>query len=67
MDELSRLERNKERRQVREKQKANLKNGGDGDSKGTTRKCANCNRAGHIKTNKKYVSSISGLTIMSLG
>lgn len=53
LDELSRLERNKERRQVREKQKANLKNGADGDSKGTTRKCANCNRAGHIKTNKK--------------
>ncbi|KAK7719315.1 hypothetical protein SLS57_005814 [Botryosphaeria dothidea] len=61
MDELSRLERNKERRQVREKQKANLKNGGDGDSKGTTRKCANCNRAGHIKTNKKMCPILNGI------
>ncbi|GME22157.1 Transcription factor TFIID complex [Neofusicoccum parvum] len=61
LDELSRLERNKERRQVREKQKANMKNGGDGDSKGTTRKCANCNRAGHIKTNKKMCPMLNGI------
>ncbi|KAB2576289.1 putative transcription initiation factor TFIID 111 kDa subunit [Lasiodiplodia hormozganensis] len=61
MDELSRLERNKERRQVREKQKANMRNGGDGDSKGTTRKCANCNRAGHIKTNKKMCPMLNGI------
>lgn len=25
---------------------------------GTTRKCANCGQVGHIKTNKKYVSSL---------
>lgn len=71
--ELARLERNKERRHAREKQKGIFKptvdpaeNAIDGSpaaatpaptekSTGTSRKCANCGLAGHIKTNKKYV------------
>jgi hypothetical protein len=67
--ELARLERNKERRHAREKQKGLIKAGnvetGEAASPsatpgavekptGTTRKCANCGQAGHIKTNKKY-------------
>lgn len=64
--ELARLERNKERRHAREKQKGIIHTDADGASPsstpaksvekptGTTRKCANCGQAGHIKTNKKY-------------
>ncbi|KAL8993783.1 MAG: hypothetical protein Q9169_006088 [Polycauliona sp. 2 TL-2023] len=64
-EELARLERNKDRRLARDKQKG----GRDGDaadipgspasvvrppgkSAGTQRKCANCGQVGHIKTNK---------------
>jgi hypothetical protein len=66
-NELLRLEKNKERRLVREHQKSLKKqigNGDPGDSGGnktpgqTQRKCANCGQHGHIKTNKKYVFSI---------
>lgn len=63
-NELSRLNRNKERRFAREKQKGVVRtSGGDspaeggsgsGKSAGTQRKCANCGQVGHIKTNKKY-------------
>jgi hypothetical protein len=59
--ELSRLQRNKERRFAREKQKGVFK-ASTGDSPadgakvaGTQRKCANCGQVGHIKTNKKCV------------
>lgn len=65
--ELIRLERNKERRHAREKQKGMFRASFEGDigspsgspaptdkPTGTTRKCANCGQAGHIKTNKKY-------------
>ncbi|KAG9235417.1 putative transcription initiation factor TFIID kDa subunit [Amylocarpus encephaloides] len=62
--ELARLERNRERRFAREKQKGNLGKHSDSagagspstSSKpgGTNRKCANCGQTGHIKTNKKY-------------
>jgi hypothetical protein len=65
--ELARLERNRERRKAREKQKRGKSLGVDiaGSPEGsatpavekptgTTRKCANCGQAGHIKTNKKY-------------
>ncbi|KAL8777193.1 MAG: hypothetical protein Q9213_007965 [Squamulea squamosa] len=65
-EELARLERNKDRRLARDKQKGVR----DGDttnppgspspatrpstkSAGTQRKCANCGQVGHIKTNKK--------------
>ncbi|TVY59495.1 putative transcription initiation factor TFIID 111 kDa subunit [Lachnellula suecica] len=73
--ELARLERNKERRQAREKQKGILPSIGadlDGGSPsstpaksiekptGTTRKCANCGQAGHIKTNKKLCPMLNG-------
>lgn len=67
-DELLRLQRNKERRMAREKQKG-LSTDGAADSPtspddvkapvrapkpaGTARKCANCGIVGHIKTNKK--------------
>ncbi|KAH0536909.1 hypothetical protein FGG08_006247 [Glutinoglossum americanum] len=66
-EELARLSRNKDRRVAREKQKGLLADGAamSPDSPGspsasnmkvigTTRKCANCGRVGHIKTNKKY-------------
>ncbi|EON67046.1 hypothetical protein W97_06163 [Coniosporium apollinis CBS 100218] len=66
LDELARLERNKERRHVREKAKG-LHNGsssqpatpgspsaGPSKAAGTQRRCANCGQVGHIKTNKKY-------------
>lgn len=62
--EEARLNRNKERRHAREKQKALQQQIHDGDPDspapsvergGTTRKCANCGLQGHIKTNKKYV------------
>lgn len=69
--ELARLERNKERRHAREKQKGIFRPSEDRDTEdpnatpapaekatGTTRKCANCGRTGHIKTNKKYCSPL---------
>jgi hypothetical protein len=56
---LERLQKNKERRLVRDNQKK-MKQGMPASASGigvkpgqTQRKCANCNRAGHIKTNKK--------------
>jgi len=71
--ELARLERNRERRHAREKQKGKVTNARASTNEpenalspsstpapslekptGTTRKCANCGQAGHIKTNKKY-------------
>lgn len=74
--ELARLERNKERRHAREKQKGIYKeevNPNDAASPsstpvpsteskptGTTRKCANCGQAGHIKTNKKLCPMLNG-------
>ncbi|PQE20352.1 transcription initiation factor TFIID subunit 1 protein [Rutstroemia sp. NJR-2017a BBW] len=78
--ELDRLERNKDRRHAREKQKSKqsqaLQNAG-GQSMagspsasgaantvekptGTTRKCANCGQAGHIRTNKKLCPLLNG-------
>lgn len=69
--ELARLERNKDRRIARDKQKG-LHTDGAADSPispqsptaaplpkaiGTQRKCANCGQVGHIKTNKKYCIS----------
>lgn len=71
--ELARLERNKDRRIARDKQKG-LHTDGAADSPispaspaaapgpkttGTLRKCANCGQIGHIKTNKKYAPFIS--------
>src|SRR5437667_8039463 len=73
-EELARLERNKERRIARDKQKGLIRgDAGDAGSPvslnsatpgaqkpvGTQRKCANCGQVGHIKTNKKYVSHCS--------
>lgn len=70
--EHARLSRNKERRLAREKQKNKkgaqpLMDAAASPSStpapsvekaaGTTRKCANCGQAGHIKTNKKYYCS----------
>ncbi|EEP76176.1 conserved hypothetical protein [Uncinocarpus reesii 1704] len=68
-DELQRLQRNKERRHAREKQKSLMTEPREGSPetanspaptaapKGATqRKCANCGQVGHIKTNKKYDS-----------
>lgn len=71
--ELARLERNKDRRLAREKQKG-LRNGDMEDSPaspsstipvmpksaGTQRKCANCGQVGHIKTNKKLCPMLNG-------
>ena len=71
-DEMKRLEKNQERRFVRERQKGRLNKRQASPTPdravspsatpiptvekatGTTRKCANCGQAGHIKTNKKY-------------
>jgi transcription initiation factor TFIID subunit 1, fungi type len=70
-DELVRLNRNRDRRYAREKQKGRLNARRSAEPEtalspsstpapttekptGTTRKCANCGQAGHIKTNKKY-------------
>lgn len=62
---MTRLNRNKERRFAREKQKgigrasiADSEEAGTPSKSGgtTTRKCANCGMVGHIKTNKKYFS-----------
>ncbi|KAF2100068.1 hypothetical protein NA57DRAFT_38036 [Rhizodiscina lignyota] len=71
-DELNRLERNKDRRHVREKAKG-LHNGsatspgtpgspstGGSKTAGTQRKCANCGMVGHIKTNKKLCPMLNG-------
>ena len=67
-EELARLERNKDCRIARDKQKGIHQTDGAGGSPGspgspvagnartagsTTRRCANCNQVGHIKTNKK--------------
>ncbi|KAF1988187.1 hypothetical protein K402DRAFT_30707 [Aulographum hederae CBS 113979] len=61
--EIARLNRNVERRHVREKAKANASastpgspgaSGGPVKGAATQRKCANCGQVGHIKTNKKY-------------
>ncbi|OBT91516.1 hypothetical protein VE01_10529 [Pseudogymnoascus verrucosus] len=73
--ELARLERNKERRHAREKQKGIYRGpegtadagspsatpaAADATPKGTSRKCANCGQAGHIKTNKKLCPMLNG-------
>ncbi|KAJ5661862.1 transcription initiation factor TFIID [Penicillium maclennaniae] len=61
--ELSRLNRNKERRFAREKQKGITRPGdspADGKPAGTQRKCANCGQVGHIKTNKKLCPLLNG-------
>ncbi|KAI1174271.1 hypothetical protein F4777DRAFT_554464 [Nemania sp. FL0916] len=73
--ELSRLLKNQDRRQNREKGKGKKKNGngnananaaaspepsGDKTSGGTTRKCANCGQVGHIKTNKSKCPLLNG-------
>ncbi|TAQ88104.1 hypothetical protein B7494_g3568 [Chlorociboria aeruginascens] len=76
--ELARLERNKERRHAREKQKGIFRPSVEPDAagspsatpapsvenhpkpQGTTRKCANCGQAGHIKTNKKLCPMLNG-------
>ena len=69
--ELARLERNKDRRIARDKQKG-IHTDGAADVEGsptspsaapakiagTQRKCANCGQVGHIKTNKKYAMEI---------
>ncbi|OTB05063.1 hypothetical protein M426DRAFT_57581 [Hypoxylon sp. CI-4A] len=68
--ELSRLLKNQDRRQIREKQGKGKKSkkhqvdsnpdaspdsqSADKSAAGTTRKCANCGQVGHIKTNKRY-------------
>ncbi|RDL33286.1 Uncharacterized protein BP5553_08725 [Venustampulla echinocandica] len=73
--ELARLERNRERRHAREKQKGIFRASAEPDAAGspslipaptiekptgTTRKCANCGQAGHIKTNKKLCPMLNG-------
>ncbi|KAB8234993.1 hypothetical protein BDV23DRAFT_158036 [Aspergillus alliaceus] len=69
--ELSRLNRNKERRFAREKQKGATRTSagdspadggpsGSGKGAGTQRKCANCGQVGHIKTNKKLCPLLNG-------
>ncbi|KAI9803832.1 MAG: hypothetical protein M1825_001712 [Sarcosagium campestre] len=73
-EELARLERNKDRRIARDKQKGLFV--GDGSARspgspsspaagsikstGTQRKCANCGQVGHIKTNKKLCPMLNG-------
>jgi transcription initiation factor TFIID subunit 1 len=63
-EELIRLQKNKDRRKIREAQKAAKAALRDGTADGldgegrvipgqTLRKCANCGKLGHIKTNKK--------------
>ncbi|EAS35735.3 transcription initiation factor TFIID complex 145kD subunit [Coccidioides immitis RS] len=72
-DELQRLQRNKERRHAREKQKSLMTEHKEGSPdaanspapatapKGATqRKCANCGQVGHIKTNKKLCPLLNG-------
>ncbi|CAD6501407.1 BgTH12-01659 [Blumeria graminis f. sp. triticale] len=73
--ELARLNKNRVRRHVREKQKGRINPsqasspGPTGspapipsveNTTGTTRKCANCGQAGHIKTNKKLCPMLNG-------
>ncbi|KAI5865909.1 hypothetical protein GGS23DRAFT_554557 [Durotheca rogersii] len=71
--ELSRLLKNQDRRQIREKQGKNKKksalppdaspdpsSSGDKMLAGTTRKCANCGQVGHIKTNKSKCPLLNG-------
>ncbi|KAF2144607.1 uncharacterized protein K452DRAFT_284930 [Aplosporella prunicola CBS 121167] len=70
LEELARLERNRERRHVREKAKGlhssasqnpdspSAATGGKGVN--TTRRCANCGQVGHIKTNKKLCPLLNG-------
>lgn len=74
-EELARLERNKDRRLARDKQKLNLQEAVAGSpaspgagspsavnvkATGTLRKCANCGQVGHIKTNKKLCPMLNG-------
>jgi hypothetical protein len=73
-EELARLEKNKDRRLARDKQKGIfIEDGTDGTpgspnsqsiaatkSAGTSRKCANCGQVGHIKTNKKLCPMLNG-------
>jgi len=75
-EELARLEKNRERRHAREKQKgvaADSSAGGAASPNGdpqtaatgkqqqaTQRKCANCGQVGHIKTNKKLCPLLNG-------
>ena len=73
---MSRLNRNKERRFAREKQKGAFRGstgdsfveggGGGGKPAGTQRKCANCGQVGHIKTNKKCALSQSVPSLLFL-
>ncbi|KAI0473888.1 hypothetical protein GGR56DRAFT_649450 [Xylariaceae sp. FL0804] len=70
--ELSRLLKNQDRRQIREKQGKGKKkhvvvpdsspdpSSADKASAGTTRKCANCGQVGHIKTNKSKCPLLNG-------
>lgn len=71
--ELARLQRNKERRIARDKQKGVHIDGVDDElvspsspanvpvkNAGTQRKCANCGQVGHIKTNKKLCPMLNG-------
>ncbi|KAK8103822.1 uncharacterized protein PG998_010855 [Apiospora kogelbergensis] len=74
--ELSRLLKNQDRRQVREKQGKGKKKknaiadpdaaspdpsgSADKTAGGTTRKCANCGQVGHIKTNKSKCPLLNG-------
>ncbi|KAI0107359.1 hypothetical protein F4776DRAFT_645638 [Hypoxylon sp. NC0597] len=79
--ELSRLLKNQDRRQIREKQGKSKKkkntdandgaspdpSGADKASAGTTRKCANCGQVGHIKTNKSKCPLLNGTITTSNG
>ncbi|KAI1852080.1 hypothetical protein JX266_002933 [Neoarthrinium moseri] len=68
--ELLRLQKNADRRQVREKQGRGKKKEVQADAGspdpsgpgagGTTRKCANCGQVGHIKTNKAKCPLLNG-------
>lgn len=71
-EELARLQRNAERREVREKAKGlhtvsgmtpatpGSPTAGPSKAAGTQRKCANCGQVGHIKTNKKLCPMLNG-------
>ncbi|MCJ1473355.1 hypothetical protein MMC13_002006 [Lambiella insularis] len=79
--ELARLEKNKDRRIARNKQKGDPADGDAGSPNspaspggaaaprgtGTQRKCANCGQVGHIKTNKKSYCPFSPSIIMLFG
>ncbi|EEQ87616.2 hypothetical protein RJZ56_004323 [Blastomyces dermatitidis] len=69
--ELQRLQRNKERRHARERQKGITSDSASPGATnsptttgpkggGTQRKCANCGQVGHIKTNKKLCPLLNG-------